>query len=112
MFGVGGNPCEGCRTCGEDDLTTLYGIMGATAGWLAKAGIAAATTALGPVGAAGGFSLLMYGVGPAIGMLSGMTWGFSVGALTGQAASETVKAHWAMFIRNGLNHDVLPYMNI
>ena len=110
VFGVGETLAKDAERAEKTTWTTLYGIMGATAGFgVAKAGIAAATTALGPVGAAGGF-LLMYGVAPAAGMLSGMTWGSSVGALKGQAASETVKAHWAMFLRDGLNHDVLPWL--
>ena len=84
--------------------------MGATAFFgMAKAGIAAATTALGPVGA--GF-VLMYGVAPAAGMLTGMSWGSSVGALKGQTASETVKANWTLFLLDGLKDVVLPWLNM
>ena len=110
VFGVGETIAKDAERVEKTKWTTIGGIMGATAFFgMAKAGIAAATTALGPVGACAGF-VLMYGVAPAAGMLTGMSWGSSVGALKGQAASETVKAHWVMFLLNGLKHDVLPWL--
>ena len=101
VFGAGETLAKEAERAEKKSWTTTFGIMGAVAGY-------GAAIAMGPVGA--GVTVFTHGLGPAIGILGGVMWGSSVGATKGKAASETVKAHWAMFIRDGIHHDVLPWL--
>ena len=103
VFGVGETIAKDAERAEKKSWTTTFGIMGAMAGY-------GAAIAMGPVGA--GITVFTHGVGPVIGMLSGMAWGSSVGSMTGQAASETVKANWTLFLVNGLKDQVLPWLTM